>query len=76
MRCSLFRSHLYRQAKLEAESGMGGMYGGSASYGASGSTGAFNPEVSESELPLTAGAQYQRWDSEGRAVGYTGHMNV
>jgi len=31
----------------------------------------FNPDVSDSNIPLT-GSLYQRWDKEGRAVGHAG----
>lgn len=33
----------------------------------------FNPRMSDSDIPLTAGLSgYQQWDKEGRAVGYSG----
>jgi len=32
---------------------------------------AFNPQMSDSDIPLT-GDLYQRWDKDGRAVGYAG----
>ncbi|THH05917.1 hypothetical protein EW145_g4446 [Phellinidium pouzarii] len=45
---------------------------------ASGSSTAFNPRDSDSDLPLNPGesAAYQQWDSEGRAVGYSGNPSI
>ncbi|KAI5117038.1 hypothetical protein M0805_004745 [Coniferiporia weirii] len=44
---------------------------------ASGSSAAFNPRESDSDLPLNPGedSSYQQWDAQGRAVGYSGNPN-
>lgn len=44
------------------------------SNAAAADSGAFNPHDSETDIPLNPGedAPYQRWDAQGRAVGFTG----
>ncbi|KII84780.1 hypothetical protein PLICRDRAFT_146272 [Plicaturopsis crispa FD-325 SS-3] len=46
-------------------------YGNPSAY-ESGSSVGFNPQVSETDIPLTAthgGSPYQQWDKDGRAIG-------
>lgn len=47
-------------------------------FNGSGSTVAFNPRQSESDLPLNPGenSQYQRWDTHGQAVGISGDPSI
>lgn len=65
-------SSRYRQA---AQSGVDAPYGNSSVLESTTNI-PFNPRTSDSELPLTANfnaeSSYQQWDSQGRAVGYSG----
>ncbi|TFY77770.1 hypothetical protein EWM64_g6242, partial [Hericium alpestre] len=65
-----------RQMKLETSDLP---YGPSGTTFASSTTGPFNPNGSETDIPLTAPgmeSQHQQWDSQGRAVGYAGDPRV
>ncbi|PSS34042.1 hypothetical protein PHLCEN_2v1946 [Hermanssonia centrifuga] len=61
-----------RQAKLPSAGASSGPYGNSNVFKPA-TSGAFNPNASDSDMPLTANfneSSYQQWDSNGRAVGY------